>query len=189
MYCPGSETVNRTIPSSTAGIIPAANGSTSGGWRVPGDWDTHGNLAFNFGPNVINAWTSIREVNEFAAGPPVLDEKTCARWTAPVAGSYHVYVKITGRSTKNRGTTIGCYVYVNGSLDTSYHGIAKSGSGKLYYVKGGVWAKDFNGIASANGKKYYIKAGRVQSDFSGTVKTKTKVYTIKNGVVTSTKDR
>ena len=56
----------------------SANGSTSGGWRASGDWDTHGNLAFNFGPNVINAWTSIREVNEFAAGPPVLDEKTCA---------------------------------------------------------------------------------------------------------------
>lgn len=99
-------------------------------------------------------------------------------------------------ATKPQSTTplfskgsAGWGVYVNGSLDTSYHGIAKSGSGKLYYVKGGVWAKDFNGIASANGKKYYIKAGRVQSDFSGTVKTKTKVYTIKNGVVTSTKDR
>ena len=63
----------------------ASNGSTSAGWRAPGDWDSHGNLAFNFGPNVINAWTSIREVNEFAAGPPMLDEKTCARWTAPTS--------------------------------------------------------------------------------------------------------
>ncbi|MBO7392641.1 MAG: carboxypeptidase regulatory-like domain-containing protein [Abditibacteriota bacterium] len=94
----------------------ASNGSTSAGWRAPGDWDSHGNLAFNFGPNVINAWTSIREVNEFAAGPPMLDEKTCARWTAPTSGTYHIYVKISGRSTKSRGTTIGCYVYVNGDL-------------------------------------------------------------------------
>lgn len=89
-------------------------GNVSAGWRAPSDWDTHGNLAFNYGPNAITGWTSYREVGEIAGGPPsIIGEKAGARWTAPYTALFRFHVKFIGKSTKPAGTTVDTYLIHN----------------------------------------------------------------------------
>jgi len=76
----------------------------------------------------------------------------------------------------------------DGSVDTTYSGLAQT-SKNVYYVRKGLLAKDYSGIIKFRGTKYYIKNGKWMQTYSGTVTTKTKVYTIKDGIVTKEASR
>lgn len=71
----------------------------------------------------------------------------------------------------------------NGSLDTSFTGIAKTSDGTAYYVKKGKLASSFSGLVTVSGKKYYVKKGKVQSNYTGIVKVSSGSYYVKKGLV------
>lgn len=81
--------------------------------------------------------------------------------------------------TKKNGTW---GVYSNGKLVTSFTGIAKTSSGKMYYVKNGKWNKSFTGLVSYDSKKFYVKDGEVQTGYTGIVKTSSGSYYIRKGI-------
>ncbi len=76
------------------------------------------------------------------------------------------------------------YAVVNGKVNDSYIGLMKDTKGKLYYVSGGAYDRDFTGVAkySEDGKLYYVENGKAQTDFSGTKTISGKTYKVTNGV-------
>jgi len=86
--------------------------------------------------------------------------------------------------TKKNGTW-GVY-NKDGSLRSTYIGLAKKSNGTVYYIRNGKIAGSYSGIISWHSKQYYIKSGRWRSDYSGTISTSSKKYTIKDGIVVKT---
>lgn len=95
-----------------------AYGSVGYNWDGGGDWDSHGNLAKNTGESadqVINAWTAYWDPQDLVGGAPVDGAlRTAVQFTAPEAATYQLNFTISGKSTKGGGTTVDCYLYVNG---------------------------------------------------------------------------
>jgi len=66
-------------------------GSEHLAWRLPNDWDSHGNIQkiLEGQPN-FEAYTSYRYGGEMCSGPGAVGIKTTVRWTCRAADSYLV---------------------------------------------------------------------------------------------------